>query len=198
MLHPLRFALSFMDLNEAVDLLQDAVGTAPAAEWADLGAGEGTFTLALARLLGPGAHIIAVDRDRGSLRDLERRSVADGSRDCITTVQADFTRKLDLPGVAAGTLDGLLLANSLHYVRQPGEVLTELGRLLRPGGRVVFVEYDRRSPSPWVPYPIDADRLPEICSAANLSAPVRTATRPSDYGGDLYVAYAALLPGRLA
>ena len=57
---------------------------------------------------------------------------------------------------------------------------------------MVFVEYDRQRASQWVPYPIDADRLPEICSAANLSAPVRTATRPSDYGGDMYVAYAAL------
>jgi ubiquinone/menaquinone biosynthesis C-methylase UbiE len=181
-----------MDLNEAVELLQDAVTMARAAEWVDFGAGDGTFTLALARLLGPGAHIVAVDRDRGSLRELQQRAVADGSHDLISTVHADFTRKLDLPGVVAGTLDGLLFANSLHYVRNPRDVLTELAQLLRPGGRVVFVEYDRRRADQWVPYPIDADRLAEICSAANLSAPVRTATRPSDYGGDLHVAYAVL------
>ena len=181
-----------MDLNEAVELLEDAVGSARAAEWAEFGAGDGTFTLALARMLGPGAHIIAVDRDRGALRELEQRAVADGSHDIITTVPADFTKLIELPGVAAGTLDGLLFANSLHYVRNPSDVLNELAKLLRPGGRVVFVEYDRRRANQWVPYPIDADRLPELCIAANLSAPVRTATRPSDYGGDLYVAYAEL------
>jgi len=179
-----------MNLDEAVELLQDAVGSAPAAEWADFGAGEGTFTLALARLLGAGAHVIAVDRDRGSLRQLEERAVADGTRDCITTLHADFTGMHDLPGVAVGTLDGLLFANSLHYVKNAGEVLTELVKWLRPGGRVVFVEYDWRPPDRWVPYPIDADRLPELCIAASLSTPVVTATRPSDYGGNLYVAYA--------
>src|SRR5262245_27417785 len=179
-----------MDLNEAVELLGDAVSTARAAEWADFGAGEGTFTLALARLLGAGAHVIAVDRDRGALRKLEQRAATDGSRDVITTLHGDFTRRFELPGVAEGTLDGLLFANSLHYVSDTGTVLAELANLLRPGGRVVFVEYDQRDASPWVPYPIYADRLPELCAAANLSAPVVTSTRPSDYGGILYVAYA--------
>ena len=61
-----------MDLTEAVELLEDAVATSRAAEWADFGAGEGTFTLALARLLGPGAHVIAVDHDRAALRELEQ------------------------------------------------------------------------------------------------------------------------------
>lgn len=181
-----------MDLNEAVALLEDAVATARASEWADFGAGDGTFTLALARLLGPGAHIIAIDRDRKSLRELELRAVADGSQDLITTVHADFTKRIELPGVAAGTLDGLLFANSLHYVGNASEVLTELAQLLRPRGRVVFVEYDQRRASQWVPYPIDANRLPELCIAASLSTPVVTATRPSDYGGNLYVAYAEL------
>ena len=181
-----------MDLNEAVKLLEDAVATSRATEWADFGAGDGTFTLALARLLGPGAHIIAVDRDRKALRELDQRAVDDGSRDLITTVQADFTKRIELPGVVAGTVDGLLFANSLHYVKNAGDILTDLVKWLRPGGRVVFVEYDWRPPDQWVPYPIDADRLPELCIAASLSTPVVTATRPSDYGGNLYVAYAEL------
>lgn len=179
-----------MDLNEAAELLEGAVSTARAAEWADFGSGDGTFTLALARLLGAGAHVIAVDRDREALRELERRAVADGSRDVISTVHGDFTKQLELHGVAEGTLDGLLFANSLHYVRDAGYVVGELAKLLRSDGRVVFVEYDQREASQWVPYPINADRLPELCAAANLSAPVMTATRPSDYGGELYVAFA--------
>jgi ubiquinone/menaquinone biosynthesis C-methylase UbiE len=179
-----------MNLDEAVELLEHAVGSAQAAEWADFGAGEGTFTLALARLLGPGAHVVAVDRDRESLRQLEQRAVAEGSRDCISTLHADFTRMPDLPGVAVGALDGLLFANSLHYVKNAGDILIELVKWLRPGGRVVFVEYTCRPPDRWVPYPIDAKRLPALCMAASLSTPVVTATRPSEFGGNLYVAYA--------
>jgi ubiquinone/menaquinone biosynthesis C-methylase UbiE len=179
-----------MQVAEAVELLEDAVATAVGTAWVDFGAGDGTFTLALARLL-PAADILAVDRDRGALLDLEHRAAADGS-DRITTVVADFTRQFELPAVKTGSLHGMLFANSLHFVRNPGDVLAHLVRLLRPGGRVVFVEYDRRRANPWVPYPIDAARLPEVCRSAGLSTPLRTATRPSDYGGDLFVAFATL------
>jgi hypothetical protein len=87
-------------------------------------------------------------------------------------------------------MNGLLFANSLHYVRDPGAVLARLVRWLGPSGRVVFVEYDRRPANRWVPYPIDADKLPAVCATAGLTTPVKTATRPSDYGGDLYVSWA--------
>jgi len=59
-----------MDHADHVRLLQD--GVTPGGVWADLGAGSGAFTLALAELLGPGGEVIAVDRDRGILRELER------------------------------------------------------------------------------------------------------------------------------
>jgi len=56
--------------TDLVGLLRDGVD-AKGGQWADLGAGEGAFTLALADLLGPGAHIIAVDREAGSLGELD-------------------------------------------------------------------------------------------------------------------------------
>lgn len=180
-----------MQVAEAVELLEDAVATSGGTTWTDFGAGDGTFTLALARIL-PSANILAVDRDRGALRELEQRAAADGSADRITTVVADFTRQFELPAVKTGSLDGMLLANSLHFVRNAGDVLAHLVRLLRPGGRAVFVEYDRRRANQWVPYPIDASKLPALCETAGLAAPVKTNTRPSDYGGDLYVAFARL------
>src|SRR6266849_8660757 len=58
-----------VDQAELVGLLRGGVD-ANGGWWADLGAGEGAFTLALADLLGPGAHITAVDREAGSLRAL--------------------------------------------------------------------------------------------------------------------------------
>ena len=42
--------------------------------WADIGAGEGAFTLALADLLGPGGRIVAVDRDAGRCARTRTRS----------------------------------------------------------------------------------------------------------------------------
>ena len=58
-----------MNHSDLVGLLEDAI-TERGGRWAELGAGEGNFTLALADLLGPGAHITAVDRDSGALKTL--------------------------------------------------------------------------------------------------------------------------------
>ena len=174
-----------MDLDEAVELISEAVPR-EAGVWAELGAGEGTFVRGLARLLGPGAQIYAVDRDPRALAKLERWA----QRDSVTVipVTADFTRPLDLPGLGAPGLDGLLFANSLHFVPRPEAVLERLAARLRPGGSVVIIEYDRSRPSRWVPYPIPAARLPALAAGAGLATPTITATRPSAFGGILYAA----------
>lgn len=176
-----------MDASEAVALLSGAVPRR-AGTWADLGAGDGTFTRALTRLLGPGSRIYAVDRDPSALATLERAA----GQDAVTVipVAADFTRPFDLPGLAETRLDGMLFANALHFVRDTDVVLARLAGWLGPSGRVVLIEYDRRAASRWVPYPIPAARLPALAASAGLSTPVITATRPSAFGGLLYVAAA--------
>lgn len=176
-----------MDVNDAVALIGDAVGTS-AGVWADLGAGTGTFTRALARLLGADSTIYAVDHDASSMRAL--RTLAASSPIRIIPVRADFTHALDLPGLGETHLDGVLLANSLHFVRDADRVLSELALRVRVGGRVVVVEYDRRERSRWVPYPIDASHWPELAEAAGLAGATVTATLPSVYAGVLYAGVA--------
>jgi SAM-dependent methyltransferase len=171
--------------QDAIALLRPAVSET-GGTWADVGAGTGTFTLALAELLGPSARVFAVDRDGKALAEL-RASAAPHAHARIETVQADFTKAFELPGAKPGTLDGILLANSLHFVRSAEDLLARLESWLRPGGRIILIEYDRRAPNPWVPYPIWVDRLPEVAAAAGLSSQV-VARRPSAFGGDLYVA----------
>jgi ubiquinone/menaquinone biosynthesis C-methylase UbiE len=170
---------------EAVELIRDAVRGA-GATWADLGAGNGIFTRALAELLGPEARIYAVDRDARSLASLERSAGRAGLS--VTTVTGDFTGDFELPGVSAHGLDGILLANALHYAHEPAGVLGRVAARLCPGGRVVLIEYDRRGPNRWVPYPIPMADLSGLAATAGLTPPVFTATRPSAFGGDLYVA----------
>ena len=174
-----------MNPREARDFLAKAVSPRPGI-WADLGAGKGTFTKALADILGPGSTIYAVDHDPSAITALERAARVDGVR--IVPILGDFARALEVPGVAPGTLDGILLANALHFVPEPARVLQSLVRWLRPGGKVVLIEYDRRRANRWVPYPIEKARLAEIAEQAGLSAPVIDGSVPSRYWGEIYVA----------
>jgi len=175
-----------VNIGDAEALLATAVPR-HAGDWADIGAGDGVFSLALARRLGPGSRVYAVDRDRSALRSLGRRASADVQ---IIPVLGDFTRPLTLPGIGSSQLSGILLANALHFVPDPSVVMSHLLTWLRPGGRVVIVEYDGRRPNRWVPYPISAAGLADIVAGLGLSPPSVTATRPSAYGGSLYVAVA--------
>jgi SAM-dependent methyltransferase len=172
-----------VNTSEAVDLIAAAIPRR-SKTWADIGAGDGTFTRALVELLGRDARIYAVDRDGRALAALQRWAARDGAS--VVPVEADFTRPLGL----REALDGLLVANALHFVRDPEVVLGRLAALLRPDGRVVIIEYDRRGASRWVPYPIPLDRLPRLAAAAGLATPTIVATRPSAYGGILYAAAA--------
>ena len=180
-----------MNRSDAVNLLAAAIPRGPGV-WADLGAGHGTFTRALAELLGPAGRVYAVDRDPGATAALERVGAQAAAR--VVPVRADFTAPFELPGLGLGTLDGMLFANALHYVREAGAVLVRMARWLRPGGRVVVIEYDGRRASPWVPYPISSARLAEVAAEAGLAPPVITATRRSAFGGTMYVAVAESRP----
>ena len=175
-----------MNRSEAVELIAGAI-PGPGGTWADLGAGDGTFTRALAELLGPEGRVYAVDHDVAAVAAVERWAAKTPAH--VIAVTADFTRPFDLPGLVE-PLDGMLLANVLHFVHEADIVLARLAERLRPGGRVVIIEYDRRATSRWVPYPIPSARLPELAVSAGLSPPILVATRPSAYGGDLYVATA--------
>ena len=172
---------------EAVGLIGEAIPRR-AGTWADLGAGDGTFTQALVELLGQSSRIFAVDRDTRVVAALERWAKQSAAN--VIPVVADFTGPFDLPGLDEPMLDGMIFANSLHFVCDANVVLARLAAWVRPGGRVVFVEYDRRATSRWVPYPISVNQLPALAASAGLSTPVITATRPSAFGGNLYVAAA--------
>ena len=138
-----------MDHAEHVALIRNGI-PAPGGNWADLGSGRGAFTLALADLLGPTAQIWSVDRDARALREQQAILRARFPAVTLHAIGGDFGRPLELP-----PLDGALLANSLHFLRD-AEKYVALGLLrgyLRPGGRLVIVEYDTDRGNPWVPHP---------------------------------------------
>ncbi|HEX6548591.1 MAG TPA: class I SAM-dependent methyltransferase [Candidatus Dormibacteraeota bacterium] len=170
-----------MEHAELVALIRNGI-TEPGGRWAELGAGTGAFTAALADLLGPGARITAVDRDRRALRTLEDRL---GARAGLTldTVEADFTRPLGL-----SQLDGILMANSLHFVRRKEPVLAAVHEMLRPGGTLLLVEYGSDRGNPWVPHPLSFSTWEATAEAAGFADTRLVGTRPDRHLGSMYAA----------
>jgi len=157
--------------------------------WADLGAGEGAFTLALADLLGPGGHITAVDRDAGSLRELPAEMGKRFPATALDVRVADFTKPLALTG-----LDGIVMANSLHFLRDKRPVLAAVRSMLRPGGSLIVVEYGADRGNPWVPYPFSYSRWEGMAADAGFERTRLLGYVPSRYLGSMYsaISYAPL------
>ena len=151
-----------MTAEEAFALIQKASIGGERATWADLGCGDGTFTLALALLLPAGSTIHAVDRDGSALRRIPRTHAGTS----IVTHVADFTT----PPWPFGQLDGVLLANSLHYVRdQPGFIrLCEAA--MKPPRRFLIVEYDLDKANRWVPFPLSRQALEPLFAGAGYAS----------------------------
>ena len=168
-----------MDHADHVRLLQG--GVTRGGVWADLGAGTGAFTLALAELVGADGKVIAVDRDRGALRELERAVRPGGA--AVATQVADFTKDLALPA-----LDGLVMANSLHFVRSKPPVLARVRELLKASGRLLLVEYDADKGNHWVPYPLSFETWRELAEDSGFTGTRRLASVPSRFLRAIYSA----------
>ena len=158
--------------------------------WADVGAGSGTFSRALAELVGPGGAVIAIDRDERALARLEAHGTeSDTAFAPITAITGDMHDLAFLmPLKENDAVDGFLFANVLHYTRTPEAVLAQAAALLKPDGRVVVIEYERRMPNPWVPHPLPLARLAAVATRAGLTTPREVARRASSYHREMYCA----------
>jgi len=177
-----------MDHRDHVGLIRAGVEGAIDGPWADLGAGTGAFTLALADLLGPGGRITAVDRSAADLRENARRVRAAFPGVTLETRVADLTQPLGL-----GPLAGLVMANALHFVerRQQVAVVRALAAHLLPGGRFVVVEYDADAGNRWVPHPFTAATWERMAADAGLIDVRGTGRVPSRFLGAIFAAVAS-------
>jgi trans-aconitate methyltransferase len=141
--------------------------------WADLGCGDGTFTLALAEKLAPGSIIHAIDRDAHAVAKLP--VTAGDVR--IAAYVADFTQ----PWPFTSVLDGILMANSLHFVESPRELLRRCTAALAPSGRLLIVEYDTDAANQWVPYPVSLISLSGLANAVGFRRVQKLGSRRSRY-----------------
>jgi len=172
-----------MDHRDHVNLLKPA-DLSSGGIWADLGAGSGAFTLALRELIGLDAIIHAVDKDRPSLKDLEQAHRARfNSTDNLLLLPLDFSRPLEIP-----PLDGVLLANSLHFFKDKNKILRHVASFLKPNGALLLVEYNVDSGNLWVPHPLSFKSFCTLAPRAGFGAPRLLAKHPSRFLSEFYSA----------
>lgn len=121
--------------EERTDVLLEKLSLKTTDHVADLGAGTGYFSFPIARKVSAGK-VLAIDIEPEMLRLIERRKSEDNV-DNIDTVLADKTH----PNIPAGSVDLVLLVDAYHEFSHPREVMRGVVQGLKPGGRVVLVEY---------------------------------------------------------
>ena len=174
-----------MDHNDHVNLLRPA-NFIQSGVYADFGAGSGAFTLALRELVGLDATIYAVDKDRSSLNHLDTayRARFHSTRNLIL-LPNDFSRPLGLP-----PLDGIVMANSLHFFKDKEKILRHVQKFLKPNGVLIIIEYNVDSGNMWVPHPLTFETYRTLAPRAGFSEPRLLAKVPSRFLKEFYSAIA--------
>ncbi|MCC6300671.1 MAG: class I SAM-dependent methyltransferase [Anaerolineales bacterium] len=172
-----------MNHNDHVNLLRPA-NLNQGGAWADFGTGSGVFTLALRELIGLDATIYAVDKDESSLRELENSHRARfHSTDRLILVPNDFSRPFDLP-----PLDGIVMANSLHFFKDKEKILKHVRSFLKPNGILLLVEYNVNKGNLWVPHPLTFESFQSLAPKAGFGEPRLLAKVPSQFLREFYSA----------
>ncbi len=106
---------------------------------ADLGAGSGYFTVHLARAVGPRGKVDAVDIDPEMLAYVTRRAEEENLKN-IQTVLADPHD----PKLPPSSVDLIFICNTLHHISDRDRYYPLLARALKPGGRLVNIDFHKR------------------------------------------------------
>lgn len=127
--------------EERTDQLLRALGLKPGMVVADIGAGSGYFSFPMAAMVGPRGRVLAVDIQPEMLALIRRRMTARKVEN-VEPIRGTITD----PKLPAAAVDLILLVDVYHEFSHPREMTEAMVRALRPGGRIVFVEYRLEDP----------------------------------------------------
>ena len=171
-----------MDHADHVELLEKGIPDT-AGVWADFGSGRGAFTLALADLIAQGAEIYSIDKNETALQHQKRAIQARFPDLTIHYLTRDFTQPVELP-----PLDGVIMANALHFVRDKDRVVQAIHGYLKPEGRFILVEYNVDRGNIWVPHPLSYQSWQQLAQQNGFRDTQLLATRRSSFLNEFYSA----------
>ena len=116
--------------------LSQALLAEPGRTIADVGAGDGHVAAALSKRVGPAGAVLATELAPSLRRAISDRIRAEGLRN-VTLVTASE----DTPGLSPGCCDAVLMRGVYHHLTQPELTLARIVEALKPGGRLVVVDF---------------------------------------------------------
>lgn len=124
--------------DREADQVMNFLNIAPGMTIADIGAGDGYFTVRLARRVGPSGRVIATDVVPEHLARLRARVAQEG----LSNVDFELGTPED-PALPAASVDVALLVRMYHEIEQPYAFMWRLRDALKPGGVVAISERER-------------------------------------------------------
>jgi ubiquinone/menaquinone biosynthesis C-methylase UbiE len=135
--------------NEARDVyakrrdIVRAVGLRPGDALADIGAGTGLFTQLFAAQVGPKGTVYAVDIGPAFVKYIADQAKQHGQEQIVKTV-LNTPDSAELP---TASIDVAFICDTYHHFEHPDRMLASIHRALRPGGRLVVIDFDLRKDS---------------------------------------------------
>lgn len=172
-----------MTHSDHISFLAKAIPKNSGGIWADLGSGEGAFTLALRDLVGCEAIIYSIDTDEDRIAIQKQLFTKEFPNSSIHFLVADFTQSLPLP-----PLDGILMANSLHFIKDQQSFLVQLRNYLKPHGKLILVEYNVDKGNKWVPYPLSFNTFTQLALNSGYIKPILLEKKLSQFLNEIYSA----------
>ena len=130
------------DLEEAPDTALDIISVKKGSTVADIGAGSGYMTVRLAKRVGDKGMVYANDIQPAMLELLERRL-----KSAKLTNVTPILGSIDDPKLPPASIDMALMVDVYHELSRPQEMLRHIREALKPGGRLVLLEYRKEDPS---------------------------------------------------
>ena len=127
--------------EEQPELALDLIGLKPGMQIGDVGAGVGYFSIRMAKRVGREGKVYANDIQPGMIQRLQANLKREGLDNVIPVLGTETDPKLP-----AGQLDLVLMVDVYHEFAHPQRMLAGIASALKPGGRLVLLEYRKEDP----------------------------------------------------